>query len=333
MKFRVLCVAISLALLLFNLLPPVDAQEKRRLAFALSNSRNANLDRLLQNPNIDGLALQEGWELLEPEQGKYRWESLDHALDLAIRYRKYLSIHLLASPRPPHWLEQEGAQFFSGVDFRQRRTRDVVPWDRVYLERYTKFLQTLASHLQQRKAESYVFGLGAVVPVAECNLVCCRGNMLGDVRYDRSAYLAACKQMLDVYASTFRQARIFISPPVRNLICVPEPDHNFFPEEMNYGLSKYGKRMWMFAADLNAEGSERTAPYLQFASKTGLGYQTIWSATDDPGHRMKGTFPGNLLESVNRGIKNGALYFEIYAVDVLNPSSEIQKALSVIHNR
>jgi hypothetical protein len=87
----------------------------------------------------------------------------------------------------------------------------------------------------------------------------------------------------------------------------------------------------MFAADLNAEGSERTKPYLDYASKTGLGFQTIWSATRDPADRMKGSYPGNLAQSVSYGIANGARYFEIYAVDVLNPDPIIQKALKLIH--
>jgi len=308
-----------------------DAAVAKRMVFALTNSRDSNLEKLLEQPSIDGVAFQEGWAMLEPRAGEYNWSTLDRAIYQVRVHRKYVSIHLLASPRTPGWLSTVGAQYFSGTDFRGREIADVVPWDKVYLERYTRFLKALADHLSETGATPNVFALGVVVPVAECNLVGCRNDMIGDVRYDRNLYLTACKQMIDAYAEAFPGARLFVSPPVRDMICFPQQDSKFFKELMDYAIAKHHNKAYMFAADLNSQGSERTRPYLEYSSKTGLGFQTIWSSTNDPSIRMKGAYPSNLLQSINYGINCGGSYFEIYAVDVLNHERAIQQAIQRIH--
>ena len=307
------------------------AAQPQKYAFALTNSHAQNLDALLSNKNIDGIALQEVWAMLEPQEGQYHFEQLDLALQRAAAHRKLVSLHVMASPRVPMWLKESGAEFFSGVDFRGRPVTDVVPWDKVYSEKFGRFLNKLSEHLRQQRLYNSVFALGVVVPVAEMNLVGCHHGKLGSVSYDRSAYLSACKTIIAKYSGSFPQARKFISPPMRDLICFPTQDREFYRELMDDSIRRYGTTCWMFAADLTAEGSERTSNYRDLTRKTGLGYQTIWSSTDDPSLRMKGFYPQNLQLAIKKGLANGAEYFEIYAVDVLNPSTEIQGALSLIH--
>ena len=58
-----------------------------------------------------------------------------------------------------------------------------------------------------------------------------------------------------------------------------------------------------------------------------LGLQTIWSSTDDPNNRMR----GSLHDALERGLSMGASYFEIYAVDVLNPA--LQRDLASLKQR
>lgn len=327
----VFAVITAIFLLSFTAATSCWAAQPPKYAFALTNSHAQNLDALLSNKNIDGIALQEVWAVLEPQEGQYHFEALDLALKCAAAKKKLVSLHVMASPRVPMWLNAAGAEFFNGVDFRGRRVVDVVPWDKVYLEKFGHFLNKLSEHLRQQRLYNSVFALGVVVPVAEMNLIGCHHGKLGSVSYDRSAYLAACKTMIAKYSSSFPQARKFISPPMRDLVCFPVQDREFYRELMIDSIRSYGTTCWMFAADLNAEGSERTRNYLDLTRETGLGYQTIWSSTNDPSLRMKGFYPQNLRLAIMKGIENGAEYFEVYAVDVLNPSAEIQGALGLIH--
>jgi hypothetical protein len=47
---------------------------------------------------------------------------------------------------------------------------------------------------------------------------------------------------------------------------------------------------------------------------------------------MEGSYPGKLQQAVCQGLANGAGYFEIYAVDVLNMDTKIQNAIKAVHD-
>lgn len=306
----------------------------RSRAFALTNSRDQSLAALLAHEHIDGVALQESWAAIETQPGSFSWASLDLAIGAARAVGKEVSLHLLASPRAPAWLANVGAAFYSGRDFQGQPVHDVVPWDSVYLQRFSDFLLAVADHLEDERTLDSVFDVSVVVPVPEMNLVACRDGRLGDsVPYDRAAYLAAWKRMVDAYYRAFPRAAKFVSPPVNGLICAPTVDKELYREVMDYAIDTYDDSFWVFAADLNADGSQRTRDYLDdVASRTSLGYQTIWSATSDPNRRMGGSYPTNLEQAVGIGLSHGATYFEIYAVDVLNPEPAIQRAVTAAHS-
>jgi len=313
--------------------PDVSAKAAgRALVFALTNSGDATLASLLDHAGVDGVALQEGWARIEARKDEYSFAAIDGAIEKARARGKRVTLHLMASPRTPDWLAAAGAAYYTGTDIRGNTVTDVVPWDPVYLERYSLFLRALARHLAERGTLATIFDVSAVVPVSELNLVACRDGKLGEaLAYDRSKYLSAWKQMVDVLHEAFPGTAKFVSPAVNDLICAPERDASFYRDLMSDTLDLHGTSFWVFAADLNADGSQRTRDYLDIAARTSLGYQTIWSATDDPTGRMGGTYPGNLAEAVRKALSNGASYLEIYAADVRNPEPAIQDAIRLAH--
>lgn len=310
----------------------VAAPRGAGLAYALTNSGNTQLAQLLDTPGIDGVALQEGWAAIETANGTFSYTRLDAALNLVKARGKQASLHLLAAPYQPAWLAQAGAQFYT-VQTPNGPAQRIVPWDPVYRAQYAEFLQALAQHLAAAGLADTVFDVSAVVPIGEMNLVDCRNNLLGtSLAYSRTSYVQAWKSAIDSLQAAFPNARKFLSPEHEGLICAPAVDHTVYTEILDYALATHGNRFWVFAADLNADGSTRTSDVLGYASSTTIGYQTIWSATDDPNHRMGGTYPGNLKVAVCRGLANGASYFELYAVDVLNPEPQIQDAILAVHD-
>lgn len=303
------------------------------LVFALTNSADPKLSVVLAAPGIDGVALQESWNQLEPIHGTYYWTRLDAALLLAKQNGKKATLHILASPHTPSWLAGLGAQYFSGTDIRGRSISDVVPWDGIYLKEYATFLNALSAHLSSVGLMATVFDVSVVVPTSEMNLVACQNNSLSsDIPYDRAKYLTAWEQTGDAIATAFPSAYKFVSPPVHDQICLPSQDASFYPDIMNYFSQKYGHTFLMFAADLTAEGSQRAENHLNLVPESGLGFQTIWSATNDPSHRMLGTYPDNLRQAVCKGKNDGGTYFEIYAADVENANPAIQKGISAVHD-
>lgn len=311
---------------------PVRAVAARRYAFAFANDERTPeaYARLLMNPQIDGLAAGGIWARLEPREGEFNWRDLDEALDAAAASRKKITLHVFGAffGRPPNWLEAAGVRFFSAPPFRGRQIRGPVPWDAVYLTKWTDFVRALSAHLAERKALRELFAVSVTVPAPEMSLPFVRDGRLGDgVAYDRAAYLAAWKRMIDVYQAAFPSSRKFICAPHRGNIAFGDGDENFYREVMAYAQKKGGGSFGVFATDLTALGSDRTELYHDEIARSSLGYQMIGSAINDSGGRMK----GGLGEAVRRGISNGATYFEFYASDVENPAKTTQDAIRAAH--
>lgn len=307
------------------------------LAFALTSAgpqSAGQVGALLDNSAIDGVALQIGWPTLETSDEVFDWRILDESLKAAKDRNKNLTIHVFsgAGLKVAPWLKATGVQTYTLTDFQGRTHEEALPWDEKYLSQYAQFLKSLAAHIAGAGYSGTVARLSVAVPVAEMDLIACRDNMLaGKYAYDRATYLASWKTMIDAYAAAFPSYKKFVSAPV-GLICYPDHDTQFFSDIMNYASSKYGTSFVPFAADLTSEGSDRMRSYTSLIPKLGLGYQTIWSATNDTSRRMKGMFPDNLLQAVCKAKSDGADYIEIYAVDVLNTDATLQKGIKAVHD-
>ncbi len=299
--------------------------------FALVRPDTATIAQVVVHSEVDGISLQAGWSELEVEDGVYRWDRLDWALKATSDAHKRVSLALLPLPRPPRWLEPAGAKMVDATSPRGVRDRVPVPWDEVYLAKFSEFLPELARHLRAVGLADVVVGIGVAAPVPEMSLFPCRdGSLAPGIVYDRAAYLAAWKRMVDVYQSVFPKLRKLVSAPV-GVICFPERDETFYREVIGDALERHGHTFWVFAADLNSRGSQRMSPYADLFRRTSLAYQTIWSATDDPDNRMEGHYPGNLKQAVCKALADGARHIELYAVDVLNPNAKIQAAVKAVH--
>lgn len=307
------------------------------LAFALASAGTqsaSQIGTLLDNTAIDGVALQIGWPTLETADEVFNWTTLDASLKAAKDRKKSLTIHVFsgAGLKTAPWLKTAGVQTYTLTDFQGRTHEEALPWDETYLSQYAQFLKSLATHLSNSGYSSTVARLSVAVPVAEMDLIACKNNMLAGVHaYNRTTYLDSWKDMIDAYGTAFPSHKKFVSAPV-GLICAPTRDTQFFTDVMNYASGKYGTSFIPFAADLTSEGSDRMKSYTSMIAGRGLGYQTIWSSTNDASHRMKGTFPGNLLQAVCKAKSDGADYIEIYGVDVLNTDSTIQKGIKAVHD-
>jgi hypothetical protein len=312
--------AIIAAALLCSL--RIDAAPSRRV-FALTQL-DGPIQSLLDHPDIDGIALQIGWPALEPAERVYRWSELDAVLAQIMSRQKEVTLHVLPDISP--WLKAAGARTYSFVDFQGHAREAIVPWDETYLARFTEFLSALHEHLRDSGSLQTVGHVSVAAPVPEMDLAGCRNELLGSsVRFDRAIYLLAWKRMVDAYAAAFPAIEKLVSAPV-GLICFPQRDALFYRDVMDHA-AQTGEAFLPFAADLTSEGSDRMASYNDLAQQYGVAFQTIWSATNDPGNRMKGHYPDNLRAAVCTALRHNAMTIEIYAADVLNDDPAIQSAI------
>lgn len=314
---------------------PVQSKRSAFALLSLSNAQNVSqVGALLSNTSIDGVALQIGWTSMETSDEVFNWTTLDTALKTAKDKGKGVTLHIF--PGGPfgvaQWLKTAGVKTYTLTDFQRRTHEEALPWDTTYLAQYSQFLKSLAKHISNAEYANTLAHVSVGVPVGEMDLIACRNNMLANVSpYNRTTYLSAWEAMIDAHAAAFPSLKKFISAPV-GLICAPDRDTQFFVDVMNYASQKYSKTFMPFAADLTAEGSDRTSPYTNIVSSLGVGYQPIWSSTSDPSNRMKAAYPGSLLQATCKAVSNGADYVEIYAVDVSNTDATIQNGIRAVHD-
>lgn len=293
--------------------------------FILHSAYAPSLDaELLRRPYIRGVALQIGWRDVEPQEGQYQWGRIDDVLALAQREHKLVTIHILPL-RPPEWIFNAGAQEFSftinfpGSPQYGRTVREVVPWDAVYLAKWRNMVKQFGARYNSNPA---VFAVSVTAPVPEMVLP---GSFPRNTEayqrisgmYDRSVYLAAWKKMIDIYQEFFPGKYKFLAPGI------VFDDYQFADEVMQYAYQKFGNQLFAFCAGLKATLPTNFPPMehiysllKEYGQKSNLGFQTIWSATDDPGKRMD----GSLKAALNNAVQMGASYVEIYEVDVKNPA-------------
>lgn len=304
--------------------PSVQASK----VFALMDVGDSSLvlDDFAARATVDGLAFRTAWRVLEPQDGVYDWKTLDAAFDTARAHGKQLTLHVGASSLGiPNWLTALGTVTYTYITPAGAVT-DPVPWDAIFLSRYTRFMSALAAHAQERGDDSLLYAVSDGVPVGEMSILGCQNSFLtGGIAYNRDNYLNAWKTTVDAHADAFPSTKLFISAPVA-VICMPDNDGSaFYTEVMNHALSKNAQTS-VFATDLNAAGSARLVQVdAAIKTRATIALQMVWSSTNDTQNRMQGT----LQDSVCRGIESGARYFEIYKADITSTDPSIQNAIQL----
>lgn len=290
---------------------------------------------MLDKDFVDGIALQIGWRDVESIQGDYDWHRVDKVVGEAQRRGKRATLHLLPL-HPPEWIFKAGAQKYCFTmpargDFMQgRELCEPLPWDRIFLDHWSKLILEFGKHYNGNHS---VLAVSVTAPSPEMVL---GGAIPGTPtfldmqnRYNKATYLGAWKRMIDVYQMAFPDKAKFVAPGIVLF------DEYFADDVIAYARDRFGGNLWLFNAGLRADGIPQKfmgkghiASILEtHANKGVLGLQTIWSSTNDPRNRMRGT----LHDALFQGLNMGASYFEIYAADIQNPA--LQSDLEAFRRR
>lgn len=335
-----ICRRLRVCLMLFlwlAALPASAVQNAPAEAFALMDPGDdaASFQQLLALPFVDGIAVRTSWSMIEPEEGKYEWTRLDEAFTVAKAAHKKITLHIIASAyaHPPSWLKNKGAQYYS-VDnpFRQGAPakEEIVPWDGVFLDKWAAFTKALSAHINAIQGFEQLGYVSVSVPMPEMSLIGCHDGKLSTsppLDYSRDAYLSAWQKSAAAIQSAFPLTHKMVSAPVAQ-ICMPDNDGARFYSDLFQSLQSMDKYGYMiFAADLNAAGSQRLANIPGVLGQAEVGLQFIASYSNDPGR-----FDGSLADAICKGYRqyNGR-YFEIYKQDILNSDAGVQHAIGRIH--
>jgi hypothetical protein len=290
------------------------------------------LEEYADMDSVDGLAFRTAWSLLEPQDGVYDWTALDAAFDIVRLRNKQLTLHTNVSEIGiPDWLAGLGVESYTYDSPQGGTSTEPIPWDLTFLARYAQFLDAMAAHIRDRGDNDLLYAVSDGAPVSEMSLYgCLNSTLTGGTPYSRSNYMAAWTSTVDAHnnafpAATFPGVKLFISAPVA-VICRPDGDGEaFYTELMSHALDN-NPQTTIFAADLNADGSDRLNQVASFIStRSTIALQFIWSSASDPDNRMQGT----LRQAVCSGLNQGANYLEFYKADLSSGDSSIQDAIQL----
>ncbi|MGC4001126.1 MAG: beta-galactosidase [Anaeromyxobacter sp.] len=324
--------------LIFFLAVSANAQESvRGDAFVLMDPRDSTelLGTFLESPLVDGAAIRTSWAALQPEADRFDWRLLDAQIETAGNARKHLTLHILASgyAAPPAWVLERGVQTYPVHAPNGISRNEPLPWDPVFLALWSDFVVSLASHLAEVNPNGAVQNISVGVPVPEMSLVGCVAGVLSQspnfIRYSRADYLNAWKSSIEAMHKALPTLRKLVSAPVGE-ICIPDHDGGaFYGEVALFMMSLQEGRFAIFAADANANGSDRLANVAPLTQKLPAAAQFIWSYSNDPANRFQGPLQQSVCATYN---SYGVRYFEVYKDDLLNPDPQVREAIASIHS-
>lgn len=281
----------------------------------------------LQNPYIAGMALRASWTNLEPSDGVYDWTYLDGQIRAAKANGKAASIYIAVSVpwNVPDWVYAAGAK-----SVKTSVGKLPVPWDAIFLKKWTAFVKALGSHYTNETAITYVRGSTEALTNG-WRLPAQDSSVWRNAGYTDLRMQDALQTSIDAFVSAFPTTPNWAE--VGNLDIEPAITGNA-PDYMGYQVGTYGFGahpntfgVWQEALDECIPNPPTSGLWVTLWNHKGRdGAQMIWNVQDGPNFKMNpcGNSPNKkapvLKAAVNMGITYGMPYEEIYEVDVLDPA-------------
>jgi Beta-galactosidase len=333
--------------------------------YALGKPNSPIPEAVLQNPNVDGIALRTSWDALEPAEGGFYLSLLDGEVHRARTHNKNISLSVEAGFHTPAWVFAAGAEPFYMVWDKPwgpplcSQQRIPVPWDPVYVAKWQDFIRQLGRRYGSEPALSNVKLTGinsrtqeAILPhgwgdAARAGTTACAAK--DDVAqwlqagYTRTKVEGAWATIVQTFTQAFTGPQLAVMvvpggfPPIDGqggVIPHCRQDFEIGADLASIGQRICAKRFVLQNNGLSAWWAFKPPPQLE--GTVVVGDQMVWAATGDSSCRMnryqKPCEPRMVLRSaVDRGIAAGASFLEIYIADILNP--ELQDVLAMAHRR
>jgi hypothetical protein len=300
--------------------------------------------RALSNPCISGVALQIHWADLEPVQGKPDWSKLDQLFSAAESSRKWVQLLIFPGFFSPEWALEGGVkteafaiQYGPGKGNVKRLP---MPWDKVYLARWSAFLKLLSARYGKEPAFRVVAAVGPTSVSAEMSLPEKLENLKiwQSEGYTPHKYIEAWQQIFQAYAADFPNQRVSLSVGIGLNINNQgriEQGEGARTRQMiiDRAVARMGSRFVLQNSDLSAGPVRHPATQLVigYSGRIITGLQMRTSAERESADMgAAGNPPLALRRSIDLGMEPNSAgqrvdYLEIYEPDVV--ADDLQPAL------
>ncbi len=330
--------------------------------YALQDPGQPFSPEVLNNPNVDGVALRFRWSWLEPREGFYDWSRLDNQIAQAANRGKKVSISIVPGWGTPDWVYDAGAARYAfmfspgGGMMACRQASIPVPWDPVFMGKWQQFVRAAGAHYDNNPAivSMKLLGINAntpemILPHAGPWSKCPNNDQIANWQkagYTRARLVQTWQAFASLWSGAFPHKGLVLElvpggmPPIGDDGRVsaranPNGDVLATQEIVALAVRTLGPQLIVQNDGLSGYWNWEMIPQLAQRGVT-VGYQMLWAATGDRQCRMnRGQQPCDpqtaLAAAVNRGIETGARYLEIYPIDIRNPA--LQGIIADAHQR
>lgn len=279
-------------------------------------------ESVISLPYVSGVSIRASWNALEPEEGKYKWEYIDRALEKAKKTKKKVMLRVLPGVYSPEWIYKAGV---ASITLKDTNTyhgtygelrRVPIPWDDTYIKKWARFIKALGARYNLNETLLLVHIAGPTVFSAEMHLPK-RGEgreLIEASGYSVKKITKAWESVIDDYLNAFPSKSFALN------IALPIENDGTMDLIIGYGQEKLREKLYIQGNWLSARTNVTFYPYkkileLHQKDKAEIGFQMLATATNKK--RM-----GPLDKAIQTGLDAGACYFEIYESDLTEKKNE-----------
>jgi hypothetical protein len=300
----------------------------------------------LNNPYIDGVALQINWRDIEPIQREPDWSRLDELFAAAETSKKWVQLLIFPGFFSPAWALDGAETDLFQIQYGPGHgdvAKLPMPWDSVYLGRWFAFLRQLSDRYGKSPAFRLIAAAGPTSVSAEMSLPVkpeAHKKWLNH-SYTPRKYLEAWDKVFQVYAEDFPNQCVSLSAPglpmlERGKVVDPAGHMRARQEIIDRAVGVFGRRLAIQWSDLHAgsarvEAPDQTSLVIDYSGRIITGLQMRTSAENSSGVMGAEGKPSLALrKSIDKGMQPNKAgkhvnYLEIYEPDVL--ANETQPVL------
>lgn len=180
-------------------------------AIVRSNTSDANLIKVLENPQVAGITYYVGWSKLNPEENIYDFASLERILTITKQYNKKINLGVLTGRWSPDWLENKHVKYLyweHSDNYVEKgklcQAKSPLPWDKTFNDFFKFFLLQLKVIVDQNQNIFNAIEItgGSNTNGIETNLIC-SNKELSRVSFSYFKYTENWKKIIDEFIELF----------------------------------------------------------------------------------------------------------------------------------
>jgi len=298
--------------------------------FSLNGSGQPASQTALDNPDVVGISIRQGWADLEPSEGNFDWSFLDSEVAKATAAGKQVMLRIGTQSGKPAWvttaIQNAGGLFFTFDDDGVPTTIPVF-WDPTFLAKKKAMITALGAHFTSNPTVKIVAASFANASSEDWSVPHTTADVVNwfAVGYTTEEMLDAGRQIIDTTMAAFPNQYVTLAIGGNGHV---GGTGNLDPTATYVAANVVGteRGLWpgRLIAQINslstfnpvAPGPDDSVWNLLWKSQPDVAAQMVYWCYDDSTYRANGGVPGDpaavLTTCVNAAFSYGIDYIEVY---------------------